>query len=146
MRTYVSAVRRNWLARTPTPAKVKGKGGPSMFTPARLLLMAGLVAAGSLSASPLRAGDTPKEPTAKEAQVLIDKALAFLKTQQAADGSFSAQRAGPGITAVVVAALLRSGQSPKEPVIDRALAYLEKNVQKDGGIYDKFLANYTTSV
>src|SRR5262249_35807547 len=26
------------------------------------------------------------------------------------------------------------------------LAYMETRVQKDGGIYDKFLANYTTSV
>jgi squalene-hopene/tetraprenyl-beta-curcumene cyclase len=77
---------------------------------------------------------------------MIDKATAFLKAQQAADGSFSAKRAGPGITAVVVTALLRNGQSPKEPVIDRALKYLEKSVQKDGGIYDKALANYTTSV
>src|SRR6266516_3653693 len=88
----------------------------------------------------------PAEPTAKEAQAMLDKALAFLKTQQAADGSFSAKKAGPGITAVVVAALLRSGQSPKEPVIAKALAYLEKNVKDDGGVYDKYLANYTTSV
>jgi squalene-hopene/tetraprenyl-beta-curcumene cyclase len=72
--------------------------------------------------------------------------LAFFKAQQAVDGSFSAKSTGPGITAVVVAALLRNGRSPKEPVIARALEYLEKNVQKDGGIYDKFLANYTTSV
>jgi squalene-hopene/tetraprenyl-beta-curcumene cyclase len=88
----------------------------------------------------------PQDPTAPQIQPLVDKALAFLKTQQADDGSFSAKRAGPGITSVVVAALLRSGQSPKEPVIARALQYLEKNIQKDGGIYDKMLANYTTSV
>jgi squalene-hopene/tetraprenyl-beta-curcumene cyclase len=117
-----------------------------MFTPARLLVLAGLVIAGSFFLPPLRAGGAPQEPTGKEVQGMIDKALAFLKTQQAADGSFSAKRAGPGITAVAVAALLRNGQSPKEPVIAKALEYLEKNVQKDGGIYDKFLANYTTSV
>ena len=28
----------------------------------------------------------------------------------------------------------------------RCLTYLEKNVQKDGGIYNKRLANYTTCV
>jgi squalene-hopene/tetraprenyl-beta-curcumene cyclase len=86
------------------------------------------------------------EPAAKDVQPLIDKALAFLKTQQAADGSFSAKRAGPGISAVVAAALLRNGQSAKEPAIEKVLKYLEKNVQKDGGIYDKTLANYTTSI
>jgi squalene cyclase len=106
-----------------------------------------LLAAGTfLAPGASWAGDTQNEPTAKEAQVLIDKALSFLKTQQAADGSFSAKRAGPGISAVVVAALLRNGQSPKEPVIAKTLAYLEKSVKKDGGVYDKFLANYTTSI
>ena len=28
----------------------------------------------------------------------------------------------------------------------KAIGYLEKNVQKDGGIYNKGLANYTTSL
>jgi squalene-hopene/tetraprenyl-beta-curcumene cyclase len=93
-----------------------------------------------------QAGDAKNEPTAKEAQVVIDKALSFLKTQQAPDGSFSAKKLGPGISALVVAALLRNGQSVKEPVLAKALAYLEKSVKDDGGVYDKFLANYTTSV
>jgi squalene-hopene/tetraprenyl-beta-curcumene cyclase len=118
-----------------------------MQTPVRWGLAAALLAAGIVAASAAaRAQGDKNEPTAKEAQVLVDKALSFLKTQQAADGSFSAKQLGPGITAVTVAALLRNGQSPKEPVIARALAYLEKSVQPDGGIYSKFLANYTTSV
>jgi hypothetical protein len=91
-------------------------------------------------------GNQNSEPAAIDILPLVDKAMVFLKTQQAADGSFSAKRAGPGITGVVVAALLRNGKSPKEPVIEKALQYLEKCVQKDGGIYDKALANYTTSV
>ena len=62
------------------------------------------------------------------------------------DGSFSPQRAGPGISAVVAAGLLRNGFNVDDPVVARTLAYLEKKVQADGGIYDKFLANYTTSV
>lgn len=118
-----------------------------MLTPVRFAFFCGLLACGTLVAAGTgQAGETKKEPTAKDAQVLIDKAVSFLKSQQAEDGSFSAKRLGPGITAVVVAALLRNGQSPKEPVIAKALAYLEKSVQKDGGVYDKFLANYTTSV
>jgi hypothetical protein len=117
-----------------------------MFTPLRLIVLAAFVITGAFIAPALSASDQAADPTAKDAQPLVDKALAFLKTQQAADGSFSAKRAGPGITAVVVAALLRNGLSPKEPAIERALKYLEKNVQPDGGVYDKALANYTTSV
>jgi squalene-hopene/tetraprenyl-beta-curcumene cyclase len=76
----------------------------------------------------------------------MDKAAAYLKTSQGQDGSFSPQRAGPGISAVAASGLLRNGQSPDDPVVAKTLAYLEKSVQKDGGVYDKFLANYTTSV
>jgi Squalene-hopene cyclase C-terminal domain len=117
-----------------------------MFVTMRCAIVAAALAISSFSVAATKAGDQNPGPTAKDVQPLIDKAMAFLKTQQAADGSFSSKRAGPGITAVVVAALLRNGQSPKEPVIERALQYLEKSVQKDGGIYDKALANYTTSV
>lgn len=85
-------------------------------------------------------------PDAKEVKDVLKKAVDFLKKQQKEDGSFSPQRAGPGITAIVVAGLLRNGYSADEPVVAKALAYLEKNVQKDGGVYDKGLANYTTSV
>ena len=36
--------------------------------------------------------------------------------------------------------------SPTIPSSPRDFDYLEKNVQKDGGVYNKQLANYTTSV
>jgi hypothetical protein len=104
------------------------------------LLSALVVSVAAIAAQP------ENEPTARDARPVIDKALAFLRTQQAPDGSFSSKRAGPGISAVVATALLRSGVSPKEPVLAAVLAYLEKNVQPDGGIYDKILANYTTAV
>jgi squalene-hopene/tetraprenyl-beta-curcumene cyclase len=90
------------------------------------------------------AADLGPEP--KELKVVVDKAAAFLKRNQGADGSFSPQLAGPGVSAVVAAALLRSGFGPDDPVVAKTLAYLEKKVQKDGGVYDKSLANYTTSV
>ena len=50
------------------------------------------------------------------------------------------------MTALVVAALVRNGYSTEDPVVKKALGYLTKKVKKDGGIYDKRLANYTTSV
>jgi squalene-hopene/tetraprenyl-beta-curcumene cyclase len=83
---------------------------------------------------------------AKDVKTLIDKGYAFLQKQQAEDGSFSAKRTGPGATALVVAALLRNGYGTDDPVVAKALTYLEKSVKKDGGIYEKGLANYTTSV
>src|SRR5262245_42405735 len=99
---------------------------------AALLTALALVGAGE------RAGDHGPYP--KEVRSDVDKSVAYLKTTQGADGSFSPQRAGPGISAVVAAGLLRNGFATDDPVVARTLAYLEKNIQKDGGIYDKFLA------
>ena len=56
-----------------------------MFTPFRAALGCAAVTAALLVASAV-AGGPAAEPTAKEAQPIIDKALAFFKTQQAADG------------------------------------------------------------
>ena len=96
--------------------------------------------------STAESGQPKSGPNPQEVQKVVDKAVGFLKTSQAEDGSFAAKIAGPGITAIAVAALLRSGVSPQEPVVAKGLDYLAKQTQKDGGIYNKFLANYTTSV
>ncbi len=85
-------------------------------------------------------------PDPKDVQTVLDKGYAFLKKQQGEDGSFSPRVAGPGVTALVVSALLRNGYTDDDPVVAKGLAYLEKNVKDDGGIYSKMLANYTTSV
>lgn len=96
-----------------------------------------------VSVGAVQAADAPEAKAVKE---VVGKAYDFLRTRQGEDGSFSAMRAGPGVTALVAAALIRNGYSPEDPVVSKALAYLEKKVQKDGGIYERFLANYTTSV
>jgi squalene-hopene/tetraprenyl-beta-curcumene cyclase len=85
-------------------------------------------------------------PEPKEVKDTLDKAVAYLRAKQAADGSWSKERTGPGVTALVVAALLRNGAPADDPMITKGLAFLEKSIRKDGGIYDKGLANYTTSV
>jgi squalene-hopene/tetraprenyl-beta-curcumene cyclase len=95
---------------------------------------------------------TPARPQGKagadpaEIRAVLDKAVKFLKTKQAADGSFSAQRTGPGVTALVVGGLIQGGVDPSDPVVAKGLKYLESQVKDDGGVYSKFLANYTTSV
>ena len=85
-------------------------------------------------------------PDPKDMQASVDKAVTFLKGRQGEDGSFSPKLGGPGITALVLAAMLRQGVSPDDPVVAKGLKYLEASIKKDGGIYDKKLANYTTSV
>ncbi len=96
-------------------------------------------------AGPLR-GESKVGPDAKEVQALRDKAIAYLRKKQGADGSFSPRVAGPGVSALVAAALLRNGLGPDDPTVAKTLTYLEKSAKKDGGVYSKGLANYTTSV
>ncbi len=78
----------------------------------------------------------------------VDRAIQFLLSKgQAPDGAFSAQ-AGPGVTAVVTAGILRHGRSADDPAVAKSLKYLEGFVQGDGGIYakDTFYKNYETSL
>lgn len=77
---------------------------------------------------------------------LVGKAIAYLKTHgQAEDGSFS-RHAGPGVTALVATSMLRNGVPVSDPTVAKALAYLEKFRQEDGGIYQKdtLYRNYET--
>jgi squalene-hopene/tetraprenyl-beta-curcumene cyclase len=111
--------------------------------------LAALLTATLLAATPSSWGGqagTGSKLDPQEVQAVVDRAVAYLKTTQKKDGSFSPKIAGPGVTALVVASLVRNGVSPGDPLVARAIAYLEKQVQKDGGIYSKGLANYTTSV
>ena len=72
--------------------------------------------------------------------------IAFLRPRQDAKGGWSTQRE-PGVTALVVTALLRSGQvAPGEPVVTKALAYLEGFISPKGGLSEAPHANYSTSI
>lgn len=98
---------------------------------------------GTLGAPLSNAAD---ESISQKQQRMIDKAVAFLATKaQADDGSFNAQ-AGPAVTALVATGVLRHGRSPEEPVVAKALKYLEGFVQSDGGIYapETYYKNYET--
>lgn len=85
-------------------------------------------------------------PDAKDLQAVVDKAYDFLKSHQKPDGSFEPSRGGPGTPAIIAAALIRLGKPIDDPVVAKALGFLEKQVQKDGGVYNRFLANYTTAI
>jgi squalene-hopene/tetraprenyl-beta-curcumene cyclase len=77
---------------------------------------------------------------------LIGRGVTFLRPRQDAKGGWSTQRE-PGITALVVTALLRSGQvAPGDPTITKALTYLEGFIGPNGGVSESTHANYTTSI
>jgi squalene-hopene/tetraprenyl-beta-curcumene cyclase len=78
---------------------------------------------------------------------LTTKAVDFLRPRQAEDGSWSGNRKEPGITALVVTALLRSKRvTPGEPVVTKALSYLEGFLGPQGGLSEAAHANYSTAI
>ncbi|MGL5098377.1 MAG: prenyltransferase/squalene oxidase repeat-containing protein [Planctomycetia bacterium] len=97
-----------------------------------------------------RAADAvPVSPeVAKKTYAGVDKALAYLKRSQKDDGSFAdGAFAGP-ITGLVVAGALKTQRvTVADPMIAKALSYLETQVQKDGGIYAPGgQTNYPTAI
>jgi squalene-hopene/tetraprenyl-beta-curcumene cyclase len=78
---------------------------------------------------------------------MIAKALAFLRSRQDADGGWSGDRKEPGITALVVTALLRSGRvTPDDSAVLKGLGYLEQFIGAKGGLSEAPHSNYATSV
>ena len=107
-----------------------------------------LALAGHQPAQALAADDVANDATStsESARKLTERGIAFLRPRQDAKGGWSTQRE-PGITALVVTALLRSGQvAPGEPVVTKALAYLEGFVSPKGGLSEAPHANYSTSI
>lgn len=87
------------------------------------------------------------EDTATRSGAATDKAVALLKQRQEPGGGWSTARNEPGITALALTALLRSGRvRPGEPVAARALGYLEPFVSPKGGLADAPHANYATAI
>jgi squalene-hopene/tetraprenyl-beta-curcumene cyclase len=81
----------------------------------------------------------------------VDRAVDYLKSTQADDGSWSRDRS-PGVTGIALTGMLQTGKvSPRDPVADRGLKYVESLVNpKEGHIAGKDpkvqLKNYVTSV
>lgn len=83
------------------------------------------------------AGETASSaPDPAKLSQAVNRAVDYFQQAQADDGSFSAS-AGPGVTAIVATALLRSGRTANDPMVARTLRYLEDNRHDDGGIYEK---------
>jgi len=81
------------------------------------------------------------------ASELSDKAVGFLRRRQDGKGGWSTERNEPGVTALVVTALLRSKHvTPSDPTATRALAYLEQLIGPNGGLSETPHANYSTAI
>jgi squalene-hopene/tetraprenyl-beta-curcumene cyclase len=88
----------------------------------------------------------PAAAAATDPTELMDKAVIFLRPRQGRDGSWSGDRE-PGITALVVTAMLRSGRAtPDQPAVIRGLTFLEKYIGPKGGLSEAPHSVYTTSV
>lgn len=94
---------------------------------------------------------TAAGPDPVQHRQMIDKAVAFLRKQQAEDGSFSKEKS-LGVTGVVVTGLLESGQVDKsDPLIAKGLKFLETLVNAEEGHLAGNnprvqLKNYVTSI
>jgi squalene-hopene/tetraprenyl-beta-curcumene cyclase len=93
----------------------------------------------------------PVQAKEKSWEEVVDASVAYFRKTQAKDGSWGAKQS-PGITGIVVTGLLRTGRvDPKDPMIDKALGYIESLIDpKAGHIAGKGarsgLQNYVTCV
>jgi squalene-hopene/tetraprenyl-beta-curcumene cyclase len=82
---------------------------------------------------------------------MVDKAVGYLKSTQADDGTWSRDRS-PGVTGIVLTGLLQSGKvTSNDPAAEKALRYIESLVNpEEGHIAGRDakvqLKNYVTSI
>ena len=108
----------------------------------RRLLLAAFALAALTATAP--AADPKLHAAPADYKAVVEKAYAAMLAKQNPDGSFAPKLGGPGVTALMAAAFLKAGKSPDDPLVAKCLAYLESSIQKDGGVYNQGLANYTT--
>ena len=82
---------------------------------------------------------------AGEVSLAEQRGLAFLEHQQDAAGAWL-PRSGPAMTALVTKALLQSGRTVADPVVTRALAFIDRTAQSDHGYYLDSNPTYNTAI
>lgn len=86
----------------------------------------------------------------ERAQAVSDRAIEFLRSQQHESGGWSVRDEGPNFPAisalVVTGMLLDPDIDATDPDVGEALGYILSFRQEDGGIYDRILASYNTSI
>jgi squalene-hopene/tetraprenyl-beta-curcumene cyclase len=102
----------------------------------------------AFAAAPATAID---EAHRRAADGMISRASAYLRSQQdGATGGWNVTPEGPqlpAITGLVVTGLLMSPEvTPEDPAAARGLEFILEYAQPDGGIYDRILPSYNTSI
>jgi squalene-hopene/tetraprenyl-beta-curcumene cyclase len=99
------------------------------------------------SAASASAASARQDPAA-QAQVLIDKGLAYLKAQQKPDGGWQTDKDFPAMTAIVLRAFVESGgkYDANTDFVKKGYDRLFKYQLDTGGIYQDALANYNTAI
>lgn len=86
-----------------------------------------------------------------KAEAMVDRAIGYLRSQQdSRTGGWAVNPSGPqfpAITGLAVTGMMMSPQiSGNDPSVDRGLHFILGYRQDDGGIYDRVLASYNTSI
>src|SRR5579872_2412281 len=90
-------------------------------------------------------------PDPKQWDMIVEKAIAYLKKEQGADGSWSSKES-PGVTGIVLTGALETGKvGAKDPMVEKGLKYIESLINpKAGHIAGKDpkvqLQNYVTCI
>src|SRR5262249_29881105 len=72
-------------------------------------------------------------PDPKEWDRVVDRAIAYLRSTQGEDGSWSGKQS-PGVTGVVLTGLLKTGKlTSKDPMIEKGLKYVESLINPEKG-------------
>ncbi len=72
-------------------------------------------------------------PDRKEWDRVVDRAIAYLRSTQGDDGSWSGKQS-PGVTGVVLTGLLKTGKlTSKDPMIEKGLKYVESLINPEKG-------------
>ncbi len=115
-------------------------------------LLSAVLACPVLAEQPVPVANDPTKQTAdwtdtQRTQNVIDKGLAYLKSQQKPDGSWQGEKDPPGITAIVLRTFVGDSKyDSKTDFIAKGYAKLLTYQVDGGGIYKDLLANYNTAI
>ncbi len=119
-----------------------------------LALFAGLsFSASAVLGAPQQANTAENQPAQRpaDAHAMIEKAIAYLRTQQdAKTGGWCIQEGAPvfpAITGLVLQGMLaQPGITEDDPAVQKAVKFILDSQQKDGGIYVGLLPSYNTAI
>ena len=97
-------------------------------------------------ATPATADATSKPGTRDQARQSIASGLKYLLSQQKPDNTWQNPHEPPGITAIVLKALVRDPNFRNDPQVKRGYEALLKFQLDSGGIYKDALASYNTAI